>query len=53
MLFKIVEQYFNGEVKVISSQPVLEDERGFFSVEYRSDEFWLLNLPTQFVQDNR
>lgn len=53
MPFKIVEQYFGGEVKVISSQPVLEDERGFFSVEYRSDEFWRLDLPTQFVQDNR
>lgn len=53
MPFKIVEEYFGGEVKVISSQPVLEDERGFFGVEYRSDEFWRLSLPTTFVQDNR
>lgn len=53
MPFKIVEEYFDGEVKVISSEPVLNDKRGFFSVEYRSDEFWRLNLPTSFVQDNR
>jgi dTDP-4-dehydrorhamnose 3,5-epimerase len=53
MPFNIEQTYFGGEVKVISSKPVLEDERGFFSVEYRSDEFWRLDLPTTFVQDNR
>lgn len=53
MPFKLVEEYFGGEVKVISSEPVLKDKRGFFNVEYRSDEFWRLGLPTTFVQDNR
>ncbi len=50
-LFKLHAAFFNEEVKVI--QPTLfNDERGYFSVSYREDEFESLGLPTQFVQDN-
>lgn len=50
-LFQIEAEYFDGAVKMIS-QTVFNDERGFFSVPYREDEFAKLGLPTNFVQDN-
>jgi len=50
-LFKIVAEYFGGEVKVIAPTR-FPDSRGFFAIEYRKDEFRELGLPTEFVQDN-
>jgi dTDP-4-dehydrorhamnose 3,5-epimerase len=50
-LFQIEAEYFDGAVKMISWN-VFNDERGFFSVPYREDEFAKLGLPTNFVQDN-
>jgi dTDP-4-dehydrorhamnose 3,5-epimerase len=50
-LFRIESEHFGGECKVISSS-AFDDERGFFSVPFRKDEFAKLGLPTEFVQDN-
>ena len=51
MLFKIESEHFGGEVKVISSTR-FPDNRGFYTIPYREDEFADIGLPTQFVQDN-
>jgi len=50
-LFKIDDEYFGGEVKIISPTKVFSDHRGSFSVTYRADEFKEMGLP-EFVQDN-
>jgi dTDP-4-dehydrorhamnose 3,5-epimerase len=50
-IYKIDSEHFDGSVKVIS-QTVFDDNRGFFSVPFRHDEFKVLGLPTNFVQDN-
>ena len=50
-LFKIQDEWFAGEVRVISTS-YFPDNRGFYSVPYREDEFKALGLPTRFVQDN-
>ena len=51
MLIKLESEYFGGAVKVIAFNH-FDDNRGFFSVPYREDEFRALGLPTNFVQDN-
>lgn len=51
MLFKIESEHFGGEVKVISSTR-FPDYRGYYTIPYREDEFTVLGLPTNFVQDN-
>jgi dTDP-4-dehydrorhamnose 3,5-epimerase len=51
-MFKIDSEHFGGEVKVISPTQVFSDIRGFFSVEFRKDDFKKLGLPYEFVQDN-
>ena len=40
-----------SDVKIIIPQ-VFEDQRGFFTETFRSDQFAELGLPTNFVQDN-
>jgi dTDP-4-dehydrorhamnose 3,5-epimerase len=51
-MFKIDAEHFGGEVKVISPAKTFADDRGFFSIEFRKDDFQSLGLPTEFVQDN-
>ncbi len=51
MIFKIESEHFGGEVKVISSTR-FPDNRGYYTIPYREDEFATLGLPTKFVQDN-
>ena len=51
MIFKIESEHFGGEVKVISSTR-FPDDRGYYTIPYREDEFAALGLPTNFVQDN-
>ena len=50
--FNLVASHFGGEVKVISPSAPIVDHRGFFTPEYREDEFQALGLPTNFIQDN-
>src|SRR5713101_4916166 len=40
-----------GEIVIVAPE-VFEDERGFFMETFRADQFKLLGLPTDFVQDN-
>jgi dTDP-4-dehydrorhamnose 3,5-epimerase len=50
-IFSIVDECFDGQVKTVRSS-LFNDNRGFYEVTYREDEFAALGLPTQFVQDN-
>ena len=50
MKINIIHECLNG-LKVIQPE-VFEDQRGFFSEVFRTDEFERLGLPTSFVQDN-
>lgn len=50
-LFKVVSRHFGGEVKVIAPTR-FPDDRGFFGIEYRKDEFADLGIQENFVQDN-
>lgn len=40
-----------GDVVVIVPQ-IFQDSRGFFTETFRADQFKVLGLPTEFVQDN-
>ena len=40
-----------GDICVLAPQ-VFQDERGFFTEVFRADQFKLLGLPYEFVQDN-
>jgi dTDP-4-dehydrorhamnose 3,5-epimerase len=40
-----------GEIIIVAPE-VFQDERGFFMETYRADQFKVLGLPTDFVQDN-
>src|ERR1700739_2246006 len=37
---------------VVLVPDIFKDDRGFFSETFRADQFRLLGLPTDFVQDN-
>jgi dTDP-4-dehydrorhamnose 3,5-epimerase len=50
MQIKIDSEHLNG-IKVVVPE-VFEDDRGFFSEIFRSDQFAELGLPHHFVQDN-
>lgn len=50
MQVSIEGRYLNGVIVVRSE--VFEDERGFFSEVFRADQFAVLGLPAEFVQDN-
>ena len=40
-----------GEIIIVAPE-VFEDERGFFMETYRADQFKVLGLPTEYLQDN-
>jgi dTDP-4-dehydrorhamnose 3,5-epimerase len=46
-----VESKWLGDVVVIVPD-VFQDSRGFFTETFRADQFKVLGLPTEFVQDN-
>jgi len=46
----IESRYLNDVVVLVPD--IFKDERGFFSETFRADQFRLLGLPTDFVQDN-
>lgn len=50
--FNLVGEHFDGEVKAIMPSAPISDHRGFFTPEYREDEFKDMGIPTNFVQDN-
>ena len=50
MAFEIKSLHLGAVVVLIPD--VLEDERGFFMETFRADQFAVLGLPTNFVQDN-
>jgi dTDP-4-dehydrorhamnose 3,5-epimerase len=51
MMFKKIGEYLDGVVEIQPTQ-IFSDDRGFFSVSYRMDDFRELGLPTDFVQAN-
>jgi dTDP-4-dehydrorhamnose 3,5-epimerase len=50
MQIKIESKHLGDVVIVVPD--VFQDDRGFFSETFRADQFKLLGLPTEFVQDN-
>jgi dTDP-4-dehydrorhamnose 3,5-epimerase len=46
-----IESRHLGDVVVLVPE-IFQDSRGFFSESFRADQFKLLGLPTEFVQDN-
>ena len=46
-----IESAHLGEIIIVAPE-VFEDARGFFMETYRADQFKVLGLPTDFVQDN-
>lgn len=46
-----IESKHLGDVAVVAPE-IFQDGRGFFSETFRADQFQLLGLPTNFVQDN-
>jgi dTDP-4-dehydrorhamnose 3,5-epimerase len=46
-----IESRHLGDVVVVVPE-IFQDSRGFFSETFRADQFKLLGLPTEFVQDN-
>jgi len=50
MEIKIESRHLQDVVIVIPD--IFQDSRGFFSETYRADQFRVLGLPTEFVQDN-
>ncbi len=46
-----IESKHLGDVVVVVPE-IFQDSRGFFSESFRADQFKLLGLPTEFVQDN-
>src|SRR6201997_5875326 len=46
-----IESRHLGDVVVLIPD-IFKDDRGFFSETFRADQFRLLGLPTEFVQDN-
>ena len=46
-----IESRHLGDIVVIKPE-VFEDERGFFLEAFRADQFKVLGMPTEFVQDN-
>jgi dTDP-4-dehydrorhamnose 3,5-epimerase len=46
-----IESRHLGDVVVVVPE-VFQDSRGFFSETFRADQFKLLGLPSEFVQDN-
>src|SRR5436190_13996949 len=46
-----IESRYLGDVVVVVPE-VFQDSRGFFSETFRADQFKLLGLPSEFVQDN-
>lgn len=52
MPFEVVEEYFEGAVKLIRNR-IFEDDRGFFQEVYRYDHFAQLGITdAHFIQDN-
>lgn len=52
MPFEVIDEFFDGAVKVIQTV-VFDDDRGFFLEAYRQDHFRELGITDQiFVQDN-
>jgi len=50
MQIKIESRHLGDVVVVVPDR--FQDSRGFFSETFRTDQFQLLGLPTEFVQDN-
>ena len=50
MQITIESRHLDDVVVVVPD--IFKDERGFFSETFRADQFKLLGLPTDFVQDN-
>lgn len=50
MQLSVESKHLNGIVVV--KPEVFQDERGFFTETFRTDQFKDLGLPTEFVQDN-
>lgn len=50
MQIKIESRHLGDVVVVVPD--MFQDSRGFFSETFRTDQFQLLGLPTEFVQDN-
>lgn len=46
-----IESRHLGDVVVVVPE-IFQDSRGFFSETFRADQFKLLGLPSEFVQDN-
>jgi len=46
-----IESRHLGDVVVVVPE-IFQDSRGFFSETFRADQFQLLGLPAEFVQDN-
>lgn len=51
MMFKKIYGGLDGVIEIAPTQ-IFSDDRGFFSVSYRKDDFRELGLPTEFVQAN-
>jgi len=51
MMFKKTFQGLDGVIEIAPNE-IFSDDRGFFSVSYRKDDFRELGLPTEFVQAN-
>ena len=52
MSFRLIETYFEDEVKVISPT-VFTDARGYFAMTYREDDYAAMGLPTHYPQDSQ
>lgn len=50
MQIRIESRHLHDVVVVVPD--IFQDSRGFFSETYRADQFQLLGLPSEFVQDN-
>jgi dTDP-4-dehydrorhamnose 3,5-epimerase len=50
MQIRIESQHLRDVVVVVPE--IFQDTRGFFSETFRADQFKLLGLPTEFLQDN-
>jgi dTDP-4-dehydrorhamnose 3,5-epimerase len=50
MLITIESRHLDDVVVLVPD--IFKDDRGFFSETFRADQFGLLGLPTDFVQDN-
>ncbi len=51
MKINLVNEYLNGEVKILQPE-IFQDERGFFYEVFKRSELEKLGVPTEFVQEN-